>query len=396
MKRFWGTFLILSFACSGCATTIRHAPSDDVSEQASVSGMQNIRAFAGKSNDAIVNDIVGLLLNQQKTGAFLDKTPTWYNFLALSGGASYGAYGAGLLNGWSKSRTRPVFYFVTGISAGGIIAPFAFVGSKYDVKLKKFFTDYSTKDILHKKGTLPTLLGNSLASTAPLKHLIDKNVDEELLNDVAQCYKEGRRLYIGTTDLDSRRLVIWDMGKIASSGNPNALKLFRQIILASASIPVVFPPVFIQVESGGTVYDEMHVDGGISKNIFFIYDVDADLYKKALEKGIDLSKVRRRLYLILNGYTKKFSKEVPNTLAGIAQESFDLLATNKSVGEIYELYNLSSAHGTDFNLAYIPSDKPPKEKEFFDPIEMRRLFNLGFNAAENGYDWKKYPPGMDK
>jgi hypothetical protein len=339
---------------------------------------------------------VGLLLNQQKEGVFLDKTPTWFNFLALSGGASYGAYGAGLLNGWSKSRTRPVFYFVTGISAGGIIAPFAFVGSKYDAKLKKFFTDYSTKDILYRKGTLPTLLGNSIASTAPLKHLIDQNIDQELLNDVAEGYKEGRRLYIGTTNLDERRLVIWDMGKIASSGNPNALNLFRQIILASASIPVVFPPVFIQVESGGEVYNEMHVDGGISKNIFFIYDVDADLYKKASEKGIDLSKVHRRLYLILNGYTKKFSKEVPNTLPGIAQVSFELMATNKSVGEIYELYNLSSTHGTDFNLAYIPSDKPPEEKEFFDPVEMRRLFDMGFKAAEHGYDWKKEPPGLNK
>lgn len=387
--------VLLLFFISGC-TTVRHAPPDDVSERATVSGMQDIRAFGGRPNDVFIKDLMGLLEKEQKKEAFSRKFSKTYTSLAISGGAENAAYGAGLLNGWSQSGSRPAFDAVTGISAGAIIAPFAFAGSKYDEKLKKLFTHYSTKDILRRKGLLPTLLGNSIASALPLKRLIDQNIDEDLLRDIAQAYREGRRLYAGTTELDSRKLVIWNMGKIASVGNDSALRLFRKIILASASIPGVFPPVYINVEFNNKVYDEMHVDGGISKNVFFIFDFSEGLDKMAIEKGIDFYGIKRELYVILNGYAKTFWKEVPNTLPAIAQQTYDLMATAKSIGDIYQLYSFTNADRSDFNLAYIPSDPPPKQKEFFDPIEMRRLFDLGFKEAVHGYDWKKYPPGLNK
>ena len=396
MKKQLLILLIFVFFSYGFET-VRHAPPDDESEQASVEGMKDIRVFAGKPNTMLINDLASIMEKNESNGVmFFDQSSKTYNLLAISGGAGNGAYGAGLLNGWSQSGSRPVFDLVTGVSAGAIIAPFAFVGSKYDSKLKTFFTQYSTKDILHKKGLLPILLSDSIASSLPLKRLIEKNIDKQLIKDVAQGYRQGRRLYIGTTDLDLRRFVIWDMGKIASYDNEKALKLFRRVILASSSIPAIFPPVYINVEVGNKVYNEMHVDGGISKDVFFIYDVAEGLDKKVKVEGIDIKKSKRKLYVILNGYTKTFPNEVPDTLSGVAGQSFDLLATNKAIGDIYELYNLSLDRGADFNLAFIPSVCPPKQREFFDPIEARRLFALGQTQALKGYPWRKIPPGLDK
>ena len=58
-------------------------------------------------------------------------------FLAISGGGDDGAFGAGLLAGWSARGDRPVFGLVTGVSTGALSAPFAFLGGEYDAKLKQ-------------------------------------------------------------------------------------------------------------------------------------------------------------------------------------------------------------------------------------------------------------------
>ena len=183
-----------------------------------------------------------------------------YPALTLSGGGANGAYGAGLLNGWSEEGSRPVFKIVTGVSTGALIAPMVFLGSEYDGKLKEFYTTISSKDIFKKKGILGIIGGNSLASTKPLAHRIAKGVDESFLQAVADAHSQGRRLYIGTTNLDSQRLVVWDMGAIASSGDKGALELFRKIMLASASIPVIFPPVYIDVEADHPMAEDIVIN----------------------------------------------------------------------------------------------------------------------------------------
>ncbi len=311
--------------------------------------------------------------------------------LAISGGAANGAYGAGLLSGWSKEGSRPEFRIVTGISTGAIIAPFAFLGSNYDDKLKDFYTQYSTKDII-----LPRLSNNSLASIKPLKRLIEKYTSKQLLEEIAAEYKKGRRLYVGTTNLDAQRLVIWDMGKIASIGDDRALTLFRKIILASASIPVAFPPVYFNVEVDGKTYDEMHVDGGTTKQVFFIYDVLYGFDSALKENGIDVSKIKYNIYVIRNGYVDPVWKEVPDKLSSIAERSIDTMTNAQGAGDLYQLYVFAKVSKGNFNLAYIPSDNVYSSKELFDASVMRKLFDLGFEEAEHGYPWKKTPPGIEK
>jgi len=188
---------------------------------------------------------------------------TGCDFLAISGGGANGAFGAGFLNGWTASGMRPKFKIVTGISTGALIAPMAFLGLQYDIKLEKYYTTVSTKNIMNVQGWLgimSILTGESYASTRPLQHLIAELVDDNVLKEIAKEYANGRRLYIGTTNLDTQRFVVWDMGAIAASGCPGSLKLFRKVMLASASIPGAFPPVYFDVELNGRKYDEMHVD----------------------------------------------------------------------------------------------------------------------------------------
>jgi len=356
--------------------------------------MQDIRAFSGMPSDSFKEDFIKLLEQEKKEeSSFFDfnNSQTLYA-LAISGGAAEGAYGAGLLSGWSESGMRPVFKVVTGISTGAIIAPIAFLGSKYDYKLKEFYTKYSTRDIVRIR--IPFI--NSFANTRPLERLIEKYFDAELMQEIAIEYSKGRRLYIGTTNLDAQRLVIWDMGKIASIGDDKALKLFRKIILASASIPIAFPPVYLSVEANDKTYDEMHVDGGITRQVFFLYDVLQGFDNALKEKGIDVSKIKHAIYVIRNGYVEPQYKEVPDRLPAIAERAADTMINAQGIGDLYQLYVFTKERGGDFNLAYIPATHVSKAKEPFDPVEMQELFDLGFKEALGGYPWRKNPPGLEE
>ncbi|MDD5583856.1 MAG: patatin-like phospholipase family protein [Candidatus Omnitrophica bacterium] len=383
------TFILLS---CGCATVARHAVPVDLLNDTRVYGMQDVRIFGGIPCESFKEDFVKLFEQEEKAAfSFFDlKNSRTYSILAISGGGANGAYGAGVVSGWSKSGTRPEFKIVTGISTGAIIAPFAFLGSKYDDTLKEFYTKYSTKDItrLHPSR-------NSLASTQPLERLIEQYFNAELLKEIAVEHNKGRRLYVGTANLDAQRLVIWDMGKIAAHGDDKALALFRKIILASSSVPIAFSPVYLNVEVDGKTYDEMHVDGGVVKQVFFLYGVLQGFDKAAKEKGLDISKVQYKIYIIRNGYAEPVWKEIPNKLSAIAQRTVETMVNAQSVGDIYELYTFTKLGRGDFNLAYIPVTHVSEAKEPFDPVEMQALFDLGFQEALRGYPWRKTPPGME-
>jgi len=386
-------FVGLAFLVSGCAIA-RHAVPPDQLNTVSIFGMQDIRTFGGSPSDSFKRDFVQLLEQEERRNySFFDfRAPKTYYMLAISGGGANGAYGAGLLNGWSQAGTRPEFRVVTGISTGAIIAPFAFLGSDHDATLKEFYTRYSTSDLVRLR--LP--FSNSFASVKPLERLINRYFNADLLRDITAEYNKGRRLYVGTTNLDAQRLAIWDMGKIASLGDENALKLFRKILLASASIPIAFPPVYMQAQADNEHYDEMHVDGGISKQVFFLYDVLQGVEKALKEKRIDVSKNKYEIYIIRNGYVDSIYKEVPDRIVAIAERTVDTLTTAQSIGDLYQLYIFARDGRGDFNLAYIPATHVSKAKEAFDPVEMKALFDLGFDEALKGYDWKKAPPGIEK
>jgi hypothetical protein len=258
------------------------------------------------------------------------------NFLALSGGGSDGAFGAGVLGGWTASGKRPEFDLVTGVSTGALTAPFAFLGPKYDEALKQVFTQSTTKDIAIMQPVRGLLGGDSLASNAPLAKVVAYYVNDAFLTEIAEEHRKGRRLLIGTTNLDAERPVIWDMGAIATSGKPEALELFRKVLLASAAIPAVFPPGFVKVASGGTVYDEMHVDGGATREVFLL---PTQFMAQKATGGLGISPIRRA-YIIRNGHVAPEYKAVKARTLSIAGRAVSSLIKSQGVGDLYELVSL--------------------------------------------------------
>ena len=247
------TLLILAISLAGCAALLRNPVPPELTPVASIPGMPDVRAWAGRVSPAMERDFAQSF-EQEPPADFprADDGVVRYPHLALSGGGANGAFGAGFLNGWSATGSRPVFKIVTGVSTGALMAPFAFLGPRYDAALHEFYTTTTTRDIFAIGSILSILIsllrGDSLADTGPLAALIARHVDAEFLRQVADAHDRGRRLYIGTVDLDSQAFVVWNMGLIAANGNAEALDLFRKVMLASASIPIVFPPVFFEVE----------------------------------------------------------------------------------------------------------------------------------------------------
>ena len=308
------------------------------------------------------------------------------DFLAISGGGEDGAFGAGLLVGWSAAGTRPRFKGVTGISTGALTAPFAFLGPAYDSKLREVYTTIAGKDILRSNGLLDAVFFNdSLADTAPLRRTVARYFDQAVLDAIAAEYRKGRVLLIGTTNLDARRPVIWDIGKIAISGRPEALALVQRILIASAAIPGAFPPVMIDVEAEGKHYQEMHVDGGASTQVF--------AYPPSLNARATGIVRERRLYVIRNARLDPDWAQVDRATLTIAGRAISSLIQTQGVGDLYRIYLTCQRDGVDFNLAYIPKTFTRQLKEPFETAYMQDLFEVGYDLAAKGYPWAKSPPG---
>jgi hypothetical protein len=386
-------FVGMTLILLSCSLPIRQpAVPQAWSEQAEVVGLPGVRYVVHAEMPGFIRDAMEsfyreqtYLVQQGQTG-----TPPAANFLALSGGGDNGAFGAGLLSGWTAAGNRPEFKGVTGISTGALIAPFAFLGPKYDAALKEVYTQSAPKDILEMRSFLAVAFEDAMADNAPLERLLKKYVTEDMLKAIAQAYAKGRLLLIATTNLDARQAVIWNMGKIATIGHPQTLELFRKIMLASAAIPGTFPPVMIDVEANGQRYQEMHVDGGATAQVF--------LYPPAL-KLAELSKQRgivreRRLYLIRNARLAPDWAEVERRTLSIVGRAFNSLFQSQGVGDLYKIYAETQRDGIDFNLAYIPRSFNAPHKEEFDTDYMRKLYQTGYDLAIRGYPWEKIPPGL--
>ena len=313
-----------------------------------------------------------------------------HNYLAISGGGANGAFGAGLLVGWTATGERPEFSMVTGVSTGALTAPFAFLGPDYDAEMKEVYTSTTTHDIARKRNVLDAAFGDSMTDTAPLKRLIAKYIDAEMIEAIAREHKRGRRLFVGTVNLDAARSVIWNIGAIAASDYPQKAELIRELLRASAAIPVAFPPVFISVEAEGKRYDEMHVDGGTGSQVF-VYPAAAD-WRLVTEK----LKVhgKPQVYVIRNSFLDPDYQGMKRNVLPIASRTIDSLIRTQGVGDLYQIYALCRRDGNDFNLAYIPSDFTEEPTEGFDPVYMKKLLDRGYQMALEGYPWDKAPPGF--
>ena len=383
--------VLVMFACSGCATA-RHPVPSELVQKAMVGNMDDIRYIMGQHDTAMQASLVQSV-KQERPEDFPITADGMkvYPVLAISGGGANGAYGAGLLKGWSKEGSRPVFKVVTGVSTGALIAPFAFLGKDYDGQIEKYYTTISTKDIMQSKGPLVILLGDSLASNKPLADMVACIADDEILAKIAAEHKRGRRLYVGTCNLDAQKFVVWDMGAIAVRGDT---ELFRKVIVASAAIPVIFPPSIFKVEADGQPYDELHTDGGTLTQVFGIYKLVEGMHGAAEGLGLDKSKIKAKLYIIRNGFMSPIYKQVDDKLASLAEKSFNTIIDAQGAGDAYRIYAFMKERGNDFNLAYIPADFKDDSKEMFDPVAMRKLFDRGYNDALHGYKWHKTPPGL--
>ena len=338
---------LLSLICSivlltgGCATiSPRNVLPQANASQIDLEGFHNIRFWGDAPAPAF------------ETIVMADAPSPIMNFLAISGGAEDGAFGAGLLAGWGDAGTRPTFDLVTGVSSGALIAPFVFLGRERDDQLRELFTKYGRKDI-YTYNVNGLIEGSALTDDTPLAHLIEKYVDDAFLQEIARERAKGRILLIGTTNLDTQRPVLWDMGRIAMSNNREAIVLFRKVLLASATLPGVFPPVRIQVKVGGKNYDELHVDGGVTRQVFFAPSIFSFAYgNQKPGRGI----AKRRLYVIKNGRIDPEWQSVSENVMSITTRSISTLIKNQGIGDLYRIYSISMRDGIDFNLASIPPD----------------------------------------
>lgn len=379
--------LVVSCASSGS----RVAVPDNLVSEASVTGLTQIR-FWGDQSPPNLNEIVKEKYQQTKSARpkmVRKGARPVLNFLAISGGGSDGAFGAGLLTGWSEKGSRPEFEIVTGISTGALIAPFAFLGKRYDPVLKELYTTYTTKDFLIKRPVSGLIGGDALSNNKPFQRLIAKYVDQALMAEIAKENNRGRRLLIGTTNLDAQRPVIWDVGKIAASGHPQALELIRTIFLASASIPGAFPPVYINVNADGKPFQEMHVDGGTTTQVFLM---PGQLMVKDIDRRYAI-RARRTVYVIRNGRLSPETETVRDRTLSIAARSISTLIKNQGIGDLYRLHAFSRKNKMRFKLAYIPGDFKNTSTEAFDKAYMKKLFDLGKRLGRAGYRWKTTPPG---
>jgi hypothetical protein len=384
--------LFATLAMASCSTLERKAAvPPELRRETSILGIRNARFFADQPEMMVDEQKRALIRESNYLGVARGRElPTAY-LLSLSGGGDDGAFGAGLLVGWSAHGDRPKFKLVTGVSTGALIAPFAFLGSDYDDALTDVYTNTSQSQIFVKRFITAAITDDALSDTSPLFATISRHVDEPMMARIAQEYEKGRVLLIQTTDLDAAHPVIWNIGAIAASGRPEALNLIRRIMLASASIPAAFPPVMFDVQAGGATYQELHVDGGASSQAFL---VPPSVDPRIAQAELGHHGRKSVAYIIRNSRLTTEWSDVERQTLSVAGKAVSTLINYSGVGDLYRMYLETRRGNSAFNLAYIGPDFHAAHKEDFDTGYMRALFHYGYDKAAKGYPWQKAPPGF--
>ncbi len=383
--------VLMAVAISGCAT-LERLPAVTYAEARQIDILDTPDARFYVSDTKRIYD-VAIKAYQRSSHTRPAQTR---NFIALSGGGDDGAFGAGLLAGWSAHGNRPEFDLVTGVSTGALSAPFVVLGRAYDQRLAGMYTETNAGDIFQRRPLLiAAVTSDSLVDNAPLRKLIESNVDTAMVQKIAEEYGKGRLLFVLTTNLDQSRPVIWNIGAIAATNNPKARDLIIDVLLASASIPAVFPPVMLDVTVDGQKRQEMHVDGGTVAQVFF-YPPSFSIRGAAARLGVDAQKLRERrrvAYVVRNGRFFRPDESVQLKTIAIAKEALSTMTMSSGINDTYRMYTLARRDGVDFNLASIGEDFTVPYKGPFDPGYMQALFAYGYEQGRAGYRWKKVPPG---
>ena len=366
----------------------RAAVPANLQHRAEVPGMPGVRYRASQMELLARDSLEAVRFEREDRAAegFDSSLPKAF-FLAISGGGDKGAFAAGLLAGWTATGTRPEFKGVTGVSTGALIAPMAFLGSVHDHIITSIYTGIGARDIFRPRSKLAAVFDDAMADNEPLRQLVSRHIDQAVLDAVAKEHKRGRLLLVSTTDLDACDGVIWNMTKIAASGHPRALQLFRDVLVASAAVPGILPPTLLDVEVDGQQYQEMHVDGGAVAQVF-LYPPSFAILERALAEGIQRE---RGLYVIRNSSDGPDWAQVNRRTMAIAGRAVTSLIQSQGRGDLYRLYAIAQRDGVDFNLASIPERFDAPHSEEFDTGYMRRLFDFAYSMASNGYPWHKVP-----
>lgn len=379
--------LISALVLSGCSVASQRVALPIPAEKSAlVNGVADIR-FRGDVLTRAVENVVHsqyqqILQTQPRAGR--DERTATVDFLAISGGGADGAFAAGFLEGWSRSGTRPSFEVVTGVSTGALVAPFAFLGSSYDRTLKAIYTGISDDDVYRSQG-LFGLLGESLLDPSPLRTRIEQLLTEAFLDRIAAEYELGRRLLIQTADVERQVPIIWDLTKIAARDRSNRRALITDILLASASIPGLFPPVRIKTNIDGQMIEELHVDGGITAQIFFA------------PPGLDLPRFEtryfgkprtQRLHLIRNGKLVAETEATEPQALPLVNRAVSTLIKYQSIQDVSRIRRAFEQNGSNLSIAAIPSTFQIKPKSLFDQNYMIALYANGYAIGRGPNRWK--------
>ncbi len=372
-----------SLCLGGCASTIDRIPYNETEAlAAAVPGMGAVRFYA---------DAPGFVFDRFRAQVFAQAQARHepVTFLALSSGGSDGAFGAGFLKGLSDAHQRPSFTIVSGVSTGALMAPFAFLGPQYDATLQDLYTSGFASSLVSDASVLNGLIGNALVDSDKLGRFISRYIDKGVLDAVAAEHRRGRRLLIVTTNLDQQRSVIWDMGAIASAGTPQALALFRQVLAASASVPALFPPRLIEVESGGHAFQEMHVDGAAVRQIY----VAPDEVIFGGDRGVASGQIKD-LYILVNNKLDPSFKVVDDSTVSVAARALSTVLKREGRNNVLSSYAYTASHGIGYHIAFIDADVPEPSGDptnQFNTPYMTELFARGEAHGRQPSPWASRP-----
>jgi len=382
-------FVLGIILVGGCALSPRRPPQPDLINNAVPEGFSpRIRLYSVDRRD-FANELPQMLIGLRRA---TKAAPA--KILALSGGGASGAFGAGALIGLTKAHVRPKFTIVTGVSAGALIAPFAFLGPSWDPQLRRIFAS-GRIDRLGRAVSRMSIARRILFSTVanrrgPLAELVDQAYTDAMIDAIGREAGSGRKLFVATTNLDAQETVLWDMTAIAARGGPAAHDLFRKVLTASASVPGVFPPVLIRVHQGSAVYDEMHVDGGVTTPLFVLPLIAPTV----INQGLQLE--GGTIYVIVNGQLAMTPMETPvNTLKELA-ESFSAQLTYKTRDAIVLARGLAYGSHMQFRITSIPVGYPAGSFLDFRRKHIRQLFSYGESCAAQGLLWTSAAKSIER
>ncbi|QRY66305.1 patatin-like phospholipase family protein (plasmid) [Ensifer sp. PDNC004] len=372
---FVSVSILVAVFSSGCAPLQRPMYSASEAARAQISGFENIRAHVDDPRPpASAYDPWKPVVPRGR--------PT---MLAMSGGGSGGAFAVGILSAWSELGTRPNFTVVTGVSTGALIAPLAFLGPEYDEQLRRLYLSDKTRGLIDIEWKGAGIFSPGLLQGSALRDAVQENITSEILHSIARKHRDGRRLLVMTTNIDTQRAVVWNIGAIANSGRSDALPLVRQILVASASVPGIFPPVSIKTIVDGKEIEELHSDGGSSAQ-FFTLPEHLLVAPNSHAHGQNL-----QIYVIVNNaLIPEFSMSRARALPMMGR-AYSILLKSQTKQGLIALYNFAQRSGIHLDIASIDAQVPYSMFDPFNASYMKSVYLIGYRNTLNHRVWSKRP-----